>query len=62
MYETLVRLMLIAALAKLGISATDFFTCDSDKCRQQLQKKTQEVLKVNWNPISVFPEEAKRFR
>lgn len=26
-----------------------------------LQATTKKVLKINWKPISVFPEEAKRF-
>lgn len=49
MYALLVRLMLLAALLELGIGM-DGLT------------KLRDVLKVDWKPISVFPEEAKRFK
>jgi hypothetical protein len=51
MYQLLVRLMLLSALLQLGISVSDFSKCRSRHC-----------LKIDWRPISVFPEEAKRFR
>lgn len=53
MYKLLIKLMIIAALTELGISFTN---------PGQIQKASHEVLRVNWKPISVFPEEAKRFR
>jgi len=61
-YDLLIRLMVMAVLAKLGLTLADFEHCDSLKCRQRLQSITNEVTRVNWRPISVFPEEAKRFR
>lgn len=54
--------MVIAALAKLGISLTDFATCHSWQCSRRIEKASREVLKIDWKPISVFPEEARRFR
>jgi hypothetical protein len=62
MYALLARLMVLAALAKLGSSLAYFERCDSLKCRQRLQSITNEVTRVNWRAISIFPEEAKRFR
>jgi len=53
MYNLLVKLMLIAALMQLGISVANY---------GKVEKASRDVLKVDWNPISVFPEEAKRFK
>jgi len=62
MFNALIRLMAIAALLQLGIKITDFDHCHSKQCLQQLEKRSRDVLKVEWKPISVFPEDAKRFR
>lgn len=62
MYQLLLRLMLLSALLKLGISVSDFYNCKSVQCQKRIDKGFQEVLHVDWKPISVFPEEAKRFR
>lgn len=62
MYNLLLRLMLIVTLLQLGISLTDIEECRGRECAQKLEKAKNEVLKINWKPISVFPEEAKRFR
>lgn len=62
MYNLLVKLMVLAALLELGISLADWENCRSRDCRSQLERKAREVQKIDWRPISVFPEEAKRFR
>ena len=62
MENLLVKLMLIAALTQSGISLSDFRNCHSRSCIQTLEKRSRDVLKVDWKPISVWPEEAKRFR
>ena len=62
MYDLLIRLMVIAALAQLGISASQLSGCHSRACVQQLEARSRDVLRVDWKPISVFPEEARRFR
>lgn len=54
MYQLLVRLMLLASLAQLGISSLTNL--------KNIERKSRDVLKIDWKPISVFPEEAKRFR
>jgi|GEM_PF-852172 len=61
MYNLLVKLMVIAALLELGISLADFEDCHSRRCIFQLEKRSRDILKIEWKPISVFPEEAKRF-
>jgi hypothetical protein len=62
MYTLLVRLMLLAALAQFGISLSSFRDCGSRGCLARIEKASRDVLKVDWKPISVFPEEGKRFR
>jgi hypothetical protein len=62
MYNLLVKLMLIAAVGKLGMSLIDIENCDTRECRQRVERRSRDVLAIEWRPISVFPEEAKRFR
>lgn len=62
MYQTLIKLYLIAAAIQLGISLTDLEGCSGRQCIQKLSQASYKVLKIDWKPISVFPNEAKRFR
>jgi hypothetical protein len=62
MYDLIVKLILLGALLQLGISVSDFKNCHSRQGLQTLEKKSRDVLKIDWKPISIFPEEAKRFR
>lgn len=62
MYNLLLRLMLLSTLAHLGLSISDFVTCHSSQCTNKLDNATKQILHINWKPISVWPEEAKRFR
>lgn len=61
MYKCLVAAMLIAALSELGIIMKDFEGCHSRQCVKMFQRKAIDVLKIDWRPISIFPEEARRF-
>ena len=61
MYSLLIRLMVIAALAQLGISVATFRNCKSRACLARIEKASHDVLHVDWKPISMFPEEAKKF-
>ncbi len=61
MYDYLVKLMLLAALAEIGMSLFDFETCHTQQCLQQVEKASRDILKIDWKPVSIFPEEAKRF-
>jgi hypothetical protein len=61
MENLLVRLMIAAALLQLGMSWTDFTRCHSRACVQMVEEKSRDVLRIEWKPISVCPEEAKRF-
>jgi hypothetical protein len=60
-YGMLVRLMLLVAVAQLGMSLADFRDCRRRLCLQKIEKRWRDVLKIDWRPISIFPEEAKRF-
>mgnify|MGYP001588554843 FL=1 len=56
MYSLLIKLMLVAALAELGMSVADLGQCSSRLCLQNVEKKSRETLRIDWKPISVFPE------
>ncbi len=62
MYGALVKIYLIAAAIQFGFSLTELESCASRQCVQKLSRASNEVIKINWRPISVFPAEAKRFR
>ena len=56
MYTLLIRLMVIAALIKLGLLAKGWVG------PKDIQRASLEMIKMDWKPISEFPEEAKRFQ
>lgn len=58
----LVILMVGSAIQQIGISFENFTQSESSKYLSKIELAKQKVLKVDWKPISVFPEEAKRFR
>lgn len=62
MYRLLVLLMLAAALSQLGLSASDVRNCHSRACFQQFEKRSRDVLRIDWKPMSVWPKEASRFK
>lgn len=62
MYSLLIRLMFLTALFHFGISLTEVATCQSKECVGRIGKASREVLRIDWKPISVWPEEARRFR
>ena len=62
MYDLLVRLFFVAALLELGHAAIRVDKCDSRECLGRMERISREVLRVDWRPISVFPEQARRLR
>ena len=62
MYDLLIKLMLIAGLTQIGLSFARVESCHSRECIQELEKKSRSVLNVDWKPISVWPDEARRFQ
>jgi hypothetical protein len=61
MYNLLVKLMFIAAIAELGISLSKIENCNSRLCIAEFEQRSRQILTINWKTISVFPKEAKRF-
>ena len=62
MYGVLIKLIVGASLFQLGVSLKDFEKCDSRECLARLEKASRKATKIDWRPISMFPEEAKKFR
>lgn len=62
MYDALVKLMILAALNQLGLTLADIVECRSRQCQASLARKSHKILDIQWKPISVFPEEARRFQ
>lgn len=62
MYSLIIRLLVITAFLEIGLSVTDFTDCKSRACASKLDTAKATVLKINWKPISMFPEEARKFR
>ena len=62
MYDLLVKLMLIAGLTQLGYSLSQIENCRSRACWQTFEARSRNVLNVDWKPMTVFPEEARKFQ
>lgn len=56
------KFILAYALYLLGMSLTEVLECRSGSCLRKIEKAKRDVLHVNWKPISLFPEEARKFR
>lgn len=62
MYRILIRLILIATLLEFGMSAKSLTDCRAGHCIAHLQKASMRLTKIEWKPISIFNEEAERFK
>lgn len=62
MYEIMVRLIVAASLLQLGMSLRDIEKCDSRECLARIERASKKMGRIEWRPISVFPEEAARFK
>ena len=62
MYEIMIKLMVAAALLELGFTLSRSEECNSRECISRIERASRQVLQVDWKPISVFPEEADRWR
>lgn len=61
MEKLLVKLMILSALLELGLTIWNFRQCVSRECALLFEKRSRDVLKIDWKPISVFPEEGRVF-
>lgn len=62
MYSALIKVYLIAAAIQFGLSLKDLEGCASRQCIQKLSRASNEVIKIKWKTISVFPDESRKFR
>ena len=62
MYELLVKLIVGASLLQLGLNLSHSGECSSRECLARVELASRQVLKIDWKPISVFPEERVKFR
>jgi hypothetical protein len=61
MYRLLFAAMVLGAIAEFDVNPKDLVDCRSRQCIQRLAAASHKVLKIDWKPISVFPEEARKF-
>ena len=54
MYHYLAKAIVISTLLQLGLNFKDVLA--------NPEYAKRKVLKINWKPVSIFPEEARRFR
>ena len=62
MYRMLVGLMVLAALEQFGMTFSELASCRSRACLQKVQRHALDVLQIDWKPMSVWPEESKKFK
>lgn len=62
MYKLLLIAMLTYAAAQTGLNIQEVLECKNKSCLKQVDSKIKKVLRSDWKPISIFPEEAQRFR
>lgn len=62
MYKLLLVLMVGGVFQGLDLSVNDFYECKSKQCLNRISKASNQILKIDWKPISAFPMEANRFR
>ena len=62
MYRMLIFLMAVAACEQFRITISELSQCRSRACLQRVEKHSRDVLRIEWKPISVWPEEARKFR
>ncbi len=60
MDNIIIRILLTAAFLQLGLSAKDF-DLSSVSSLKNLRRASLQVLKIDWKPISVWPEDAVKF-
>lgn len=61
MYLILLMAMATSVLSGFQMELTNL-NCNTRQCSKNIEHLSREVLKINWKPISVFSEEATRFR
>jgi hypothetical protein len=62
LYLLLIKLMVLTALMELGMNFTYVSDCRFRHCLWIFERRSRDILNIEWKPISVFPEEARRFQ
>lgn len=62
MFKLLLKLALIYMVISTGLTASELLLCRRGFCTDQLEKAARETISIDWRPISIWPEEAKRFK
>jgi hypothetical protein len=53
--------MILAALSELGLAALAEGPCMSKACFANIERASRNISRIDWKPLTVFPEEARRF-
>lgn len=61
MLKLLITLMVIAALEQFGMTVSDLRKCRSRGCILWIEQRSRDVLRIDWKPISIWPEEQRHF-
>ena len=62
MYDLILKLILISALAQLGFQLSEAELCLTHKCSTRLERASRDILCIDWKPISVWPEIGGKFK
>jgi len=62
MHNLFIKIVILAALAQFGLTLADIESCRSKHCLRKIEQRSRDVLRINWKPIQIFPEEARRFK
>ncbi len=62
MIKLLLGLVIAAYAIQFGVRFSDFFNGHTHACQKRLLRDELEILNVNWQPIVLWPKEAKRFQ
>ncbi len=62
MFRMFIFMLALATTEGLAVKISNRSQCRSRECLQQIEKQSRDVLKINWRPISMFPDEANRFK
>ena len=62
MFSALIKIYLIAAAIQFGFSITERGSCVSRQFVQNLSRASNDVIKIKWKSISVFPGVGRQFK
>jgi hypothetical protein len=60
MYYAILLMVAFSTLKQAKLNPSDILCWKQQACALRLMKARNNLLKIDWKPISVFPEEARR--